>query len=431
MEPKRKGILRGVHVCDFSRLYPSVIMTFNLSPETIRGHATKKKKPSYLSHEPDEYECEQGEIVTPMTHVRVVQEPRGVLPIAVEEMLRLRKVWDKRKAECPPGTDEWKDADRRSTAYKIAVNSFYGVVSSPHSRFYMREVGESTSLGGVWLIDATLKEAEKQGFEYVYGDTDSGFVVGHTNEEFSKFVDWCNKEFYPSLIKSTGASRNFISLAYEKKFQRIVFVSKKRYAGSFEHFKGTMANADSEPEIKGLEYRRGDTCRLARQFQYDAICMILKKCIDDPAEFEKLVLQYRDIALKNKLDLDDVFISKRIAKPLREYVIRQKDNGEDAADIVHVHVAKELEKRGQKIGKGTKISFVVTDGTPGSPLTAIPAEDFAGECDRFYLWENLVYPPTMRLLQSAFPDVDWTRFERVRPSKKARVSPNQMKLIEV
>ena len=96
-----------------------------------------------------------------------------------------------------------------------------------------------------------------------------------------------------------------------------------------------------------------------------------------------------------------------------------------------MHVAKELEKRGQKISKGTKIPFVVTDGTPGSPLTAIPAEDFAGECDRFYLWENLVYPPTMRLLQSAFPDVDWTRFERVRPSKKARVSPNQMKLIEI
>ena len=63
-------------------------------------------------------------------------------------------------------------------------------------------------------------------------------------------------------------------------------------------------------------------------------------------------------------------------------------------------------------------------------MKVAPAADYANDPDRFYLWENLIYPATQRLLEAAFPPEkgmaaevlqlrDWRRFENVRP-KKAR-----------
>ena len=46
--------------------------------------------------------------------------------------------------------------------------------------------------------------------------------------------------------------------------------------------------------------------------------------------------------------------------------------------------------------------------------------------DRFYLWENLVYPPTMRFLEKAFPKHNWTKYEVVRPRQAKWVLPGQL-----
>jgi hypothetical protein len=44
-------------------------------------------------------------------------------------------------------------------------------------------------------------------------------------------------------------------------------------------------------------------------------------------------------------------------------------------------------------------------------------EEYAGYADRFYYWEHLVFPPTQRLLEAAFPQTDWTSYAKVRPKK--------------
>lgn len=432
MEPEAKGVVRGVHVCDFARLYPSVILSFNLSLETVRGKLPKPLerggRPSYMAHEAEPEPRDripEGCALVPLTRVLVAQEPRGVLAVALEEMLRLRKEWDKKKAAASPGTTEWKEADRRSSAYKIAANSFYGVVGSPYSRFFVREVAESTSQGGVWLIKETIRAAQERGIRVIYGDTDSAFAVDCTDAEFVAFVEWCNAELYPRLLREQGSTRNVISLAYEKKFASLVMVSKKRYAASYEHYKGTAATKDSKLEVKGLEYKRGDTSRLARRMQLEIVELLLRDGVEDPCRFEELVERHRARVLEDRLDLADVVISKRLTKALGQYATKQKKNGERAEQSTHVEIARVLHQRGQEVRQGDRIDFVVVDGGV-APIRAIPAADHDGEtegrsADRFYLWEQLVYPPSQRFLEAAFPGHDWTRWERVRPPKPRRM----------
>jgi DNA polymerase elongation subunit (family B) len=217
MEPEGVGIQRNVHVCDFASLYPSIILTWNMSPETL--HRGAGKKPS----------VEDGYALSPLTGFLFSQDTKGILVRALETALEMRKYWTALKASLPPGTPEWVSADRMATAYKVFANSFYGVVGSPFSRFFERAIAESVTQCGVWLAKGTAEEARKWGFTVIYMDTDSVFVKGCTREDFERFTAFCNTTLYPAMLDVVGCRENKIKLAYEKEFERIIFCAGKKY----------------------------------------------------------------------------------------------------------------------------------------------------------------------------------------------------------
>lgn len=431
MHPTQKGIVKGVHVCDFARLYPSIIVSWNMSPETLTDDRLVENvdsRPSYLRHLPlKRFPLPEGTCFAPITNAVFSKATTGLLPEAVLEMLRLRKEWDDKKSAEPPGTALWKEADRRSAAYKIAANIFFGVVGSQFSRFYVRALGESITQAGSFLIKAVAAAAEERGLRAIYGDTDSLFIVGCSRETFEAFVAWCNKELFPKLVAEHSAPRNEIKLAYEKEFERVVMVSAKRYIGRYTHYKGKAATEKSKPEIKGLEYKRGDGARMGRQLQGEVIDALLGggvlrdregPCEEDPHAFVALLDRWRARVLEGELARDEVILSKKLGKALDEYERKKKKDGTDAALPAHVEVAHILLKRGRDIGSGVRIEYVVTDGA-ASPQVTIPAEDWTpgAPFDRYYLWEDLVFPPTRDLLEAAFPGEDWSRWAKVRPPK--------------
>ena len=183
------GILRNVHVADFASLYPSIIITWNMSLET------RKDMPVNGPIAP-------GHARSPLNGVTFEVERDGILPEALRTMIKMRKVYNDKKSAEPPGTDAWKSYDRISTAYKVAANSFYGVLGTTNSRFYVRAIAESVTKCGRWLIESTISEARRWKLETVYGDTDSVFVLsglddaagpealGRAGEALADFFEW-------------------------------------------------------------------------------------------------------------------------------------------------------------------------------------------------------------------------------------------------
>lgn len=404
---KHAGIHRDVHVADFAGLYPSIIRTWNMSPETL---VVGEEQPAGLPL-----------ASSPLTGAQFRTDIPGILPEAVKQLMTLRAVWQKKKASFPPGTEEWKDADRRAGAYKIATNSFYGVIGSPTSRFYDRRVAEAVTQCGKWLIIETIKAAEHRGMKVIYGDTDSLFVVGSTRSEFDEFVRWCNSDLYPRILEQEGCIENVISLAYEKQFSRLTITTAKKYAGSYAHYKGTDATSDSHPEIKGLEFKRGDSLRITRGLQEELTHLLVGyKCepSDDPKDYEEIVLRWQDRVLSQRLELGDVLVSKRLGKMLDDY---------KAESAPMVRIAKELEARGQDVGEGAKIDYVVTDAGV-SPQTVIPADDYDPDADminRESLWDKLVWPASERLMEAAFPGFKWTALGGLVRRRKANAKASK------
>lgn len=424
------GVITNVHVCDFSSLYPSIIQTFNMSAETKVANDVV----------PEVGPIPEGYCRAPSTGIAFSLATRGILPVALDEIIRLRKYWNDLKASFPPGTQEWLDADNKSTAYKVVANSFYGVVGSPYSRYFDVDIAESVTQNGKWLIKKVIAEAEKRGFYALYGDTDSAFVIGATEEEFRDFVKWCNEELFWPMLKRNGCTKSYIKLAFEKTFKRLVMSAGKRYIGSYAQYKGKPADAKSKPEIKGLEYKRGDASFAARELQAQVIDLLVGnlglnpgiECPTDDLEHYHAVLnRVREHVLKEPLTFEEVKIAKSVTKSLAEYQPKMKKDGSEGSENAHVRVAKILAGRGEQVSKGTRIEYVVTDGSV-SPMKVIPASDYTGvEADRYYLWDTLVFQPTQRLLEAAYPDHDWSSWGKVRPKKeRAKRAPKPKKVPE-
>lgn len=431
-KPTMTGLLRNVHVFDFSGMYPSIMQTWNLSPETHRpdlAPAGSAGRPSYLAHVEGSAAVAvrpPGVCVAPGTGEAFAVEPRGVLVLVVDEIRRLRKFYDDLKASLTPGTPEWKEADCRTTLYKQLVNGVFGVTGCFWSRLYVRALAESITTTGGFLIKRTMSEGESWSIVSIYGDTDSGFALGVDEDRFRAYVEWCNKELYPRIANDCGCARNELKLAYEKEFEVLILVGKKRYAGRYRHYKGKRANASSKPEIKGLEFKRGDTARLCRRFQ-ERVIIDLLATPEHPEFLERdhyvnLVLEERERVLNGELERGDFVLSKRLSKDPASYARKKKIDGEDAAEHAHVAVAKRMAELGMEAGEGTRIEYVVTDASDG--IVAVPVCEYQpGTEDRHYLWEKLVYPATQRVLEVVFGDHDWDQYRRTRPPKPKRGRP--------
>jgi DNA polymerase I len=378
LHPTCTGIQKNVHVADFSSMYPAIMITWNLSEDALANS--------------DEFA-----ITSPGNGVRTSAERTGAVVAVLEGLLSLRSEWNKRRASFPPGTPEAKSAERKTNAYKQVANSVYGVYGNKWSRFYNTDLAAAVTTNGRWLITHTMTEAKAQGLETIYGDTDSIFVVGCDVERFRDFVAWCNSDLYPRLTAECGCKTNRNAIAFEKSFERLVMTCAKRYVGTYLHYKGKPRSADSKPEVKGIEVKRGDQIRLARQLQQLMIDLFDSGC-EDPKVYADEIAKFRERFFTTEHPIDDIVLSKALSDEVENY----KSNG------VHVKVAKVLADRGEEVREGARIRYVIVDGK--SPQKAIPATDYTGQFDRRKYWEDMIFAPTLRLCLAMFPHYDFQKF---------------------
>jgi len=252
-------------------------------------------------------------------------------------------------------------------------------------------------------------------------------VKGPTDEEFEAFTKECDSVIIPRELAKHGCMKSEIGLAYEKKHDRIVFMGKKRYVARYAHFGRdsatggwNVATAESKPEVKGLEYKRGDASRLTTTLQTEIVDLLVgglhaargEVPTEDVSRYHEAVSRMRAHVLEDNLPLEEIVISKGLSKDLDDYAVK-----EGREDLAHVKIGKELRERGEDVREGTRVEFVVTDASV-SPMKVIPAADYqqGTEIDRHYVWEK-VWEPTERVLKAAFPDEDWGAWGKTRPAK--------------
>jgi len=337
----RSGLYDSVLVLDYKSLYPSIIRTF---------------------------------LIDPVGLVAGLEEPEQ------DTVPGFRGARFSRTQHCLPGivTRVWqgRDAAKRarnaplSQALKIIMNSMYGVLGTTGCRFFDPRLASSITMRGHEIMHRTRELIEAQGYQVIYGDTDSTFVWlgrAHGEEEAGRIgralVDHVNG-WWRAHLAGTLQLESALELEYETHFRRFLMPtvrgseegSKKRYAGLVRR-----ADGDDEMIFKGLETVRTDWTPLAQTFQQELYGRIFR---GEP--YEDYVRDYVARTLRGEFDGQLVY-RKRLRRPLVEYErnVPPHVRAARAADEFHVRQGRPAPYR-----NGGWIRYVMTTSGP-EPLDTL------------------------------------------------------------
>jgi DNA polymerase-2 len=284
------GIHPNVLVMDFKSLYPTVIQTFLIDPLS-RFHRSESPLTTPVG------------ISFSRTH--------HILPGKISELLEKRSLAKKDKNT------------NLSQAVKILMNSFYGVMGSNGCRFYHEDLPDGITGSGQWILKTVITFLEGKGFNVLYGDTDSLFVQLPVFENYdfqAKSLVTEVNDFLTKKLMEDFKVESKLEIQYDKFFKTLILTSargmdegaKKRYAGLALKEEG--GKILEEMVLTGMEYVRSDWSLLARNFQYELIRRVFYG--EDLQEYIDETMSKLE---EHKLD-DQLVLSKRLSKPLDEYI---------------------------------------------------------------------------------------------------------------
>lgn len=396
------GVYEDVANLDFASLYPSVFVSWNISPDTyVPPEAAPGFAAEALTTCPEFYD----ETGTRRGGSRFRKGPLGVLPTIYARIAAERARCKAERRKYPVGSAEDQQWKRHEYVAKTLGLSIYGCMGSVYSRYFNRDVAEAVTLTAQYLIRTTMKLAEGEGRRAIYGDTDSLFIAV-PQDYVPGFLSRC-AAFYSYLTTVNNCAENRIELEYEQYFARLAMFKKKRYAGRLIVQKNKACDV---LEVKGLEMRRSDGAVLARQVQTTIVQGIVMHGWD-AARVRDLLVRLRDRTFAGGLTLDELRITAAVTKPLDAY----------KSAPPQVVVARAMEAAGREVFPGTKIAYVVTDGRKG--IIAAEADEYARAplgYDPVFYWNRKIWPALERVVAVVYATEDWSPFATIRYEKEKR-----------
>ncbi len=337
------GVYGGVFEIDFSSMYPSIIVKYNLSPETINVNCKDKWRIEDLGYD-------------------ICMDKRGTLSEFLSDLLELRLYYKARK-----NSDE--RYKRRDAVLKWLLLTSFGYTGYKNAKFGRIEVHESITCLGRRILTESVKIAEDEGFETIHGIVDSLWLrgTGDINRVMNKIEEM---------------SRLNISL--EGFYKWIVFLPARDGSGALNRYFGLMDSGKFK--VRGIELRRTDFPNICKKMQEDILKVYSKvsRIEDFPGRYDeirRIYDSYKDRIVNGRVEDSDLKLSIMATRRPEQY----KVNG----------IRKKAIEKAKDVGPGDKVSMFVTDESRGS----VDIGNLENRYDKnYYLrklemaWESISYP---------------------------------------
>jgi DNA polymerase elongation subunit (family B) len=387
------GIYDWVVSLDLRSLYPSLIMHYNISPETYKGKVDVilENLVKGVSHG-YEKNLTKDNLSLAANGTLYSREVRGFIPEIVEYYFDRRKFYKdlqlEKERERLDINENHANYVKLSTEininkiyqmnYKIALNALYGSIGNPGFRFYNPDWAEGITVSGQLTTRWAARKLNEYfntllkttGIDYVLAaDTDSVFVhmdplVKKMNlSDRSKIVDFldafCIKKLQPKLDAWFDELKEFMN-AYEQKLymkrekicEKVLWTAKKRYICSVWDNEG-IRYPEAKVSVTGIEAVRSTTPEFCKQALKDSFKIIMNQPEADLHVFiEKVRKSFYD------LPLEEMAIPKGV-KGLFKYGDKHSIYGKGTP--MHVRAALLYNKRLKDLGLDTKVESI-TEG---------------------------------------------------------------------
>ena len=322
------GIHDNVVSFDLNSLYPSIIMQYNMSPETIaEGEVTKVDIEAVLTH--SQKLDNKGKALAANGQYFNTDKV-GIVPLIIDEMynervgIKQQMITAQKAKEKVDKNDKQKlysierdisIAENKQMAIKILLNSLYGALGNRYFRFFDQRIAEAITLTGQltirwaeYALNAHLNKALRPNStykDYVLAiDTDSLYVCLDDIVKTIKpdnpidFLDKvCEKDLEPVLAKSynqlykiLGGINNRMVMKREAIADRGLWTAKKRYILNVHDNEGVRYKTP-KLKIMGIEAIKSSTPEPCR----DALKEIFKVIISgSESGTQKAINQFKE-----------------------------------------------------------------------------------------------------------------------------------------
>ena len=355
-----------VYDLDLTSLYPSIIMTLNISPESKVGKINNWDANKFIKGEVDTYTIGDDTITKEnlrkyLDDSKFSVSSNGVLyrTDSVGCIPGILDLWFQQRVEYKNEMKKYGKAGnkakyaffhKRQLVQKILLNSLYGVLGLPAFRFYDIDNAEAVTTTGQTVIKSTAdmgnikynKElGEKDLDSNIYIDTDSVFfsavplmdkrypnwkeqdqdtIAGYVNVIAEEMQDYLN-DFYNILSKkifNVDKDKHRLEIKKEYVAKAGLWIAKKRYAQWIISDNGVPVD---KLDVKGLDVKRSSFPKAFQEIMSDVLISILRGQTEE--EITEKVLNFK----KSMTELDIKNIAKNSAvKNLTKYMPKGKRN---------------------------------------------------------------------------------------------------------
>ena len=301
------GQYEWVESFDATSLYPSIIMQYNMSPETlVPGEVYDVTVDGMLEKK---YSFD-GKYAVASNGQCFSRDKLGYMPEIVQKFFDDRQRYKKLMKESEQLLEDTKDPKYKNEiakynnfqmARKIQLNSLYGAMANEYFRFFDTRIAEGITLSGQVIIRETAIALDEyvnevcgtKGETYsFYSDTDSCYITlkavvdkFFADKDTNKLVDILDKigtdQIEPCISRAMDKLVDYTH-AYEKKIffkreaiaDKAIWIAKKRYAMNVYDNEGTRYQV---PQLKvmGLEIVRSSTPAPVRASLKEAVRLTL------------------------------------------------------------------------------------------------------------------------------------------------------------
>lgn len=250
------GVYEKVHQIDFTSLYPSIIVKYNLSPETIEH-----------------------------------PELKGFLSTVISSLLNLRIETKRRKKTNP-------DYAGIDSVLKWMLVTCFGYTGYRNAKFGQIQVHERITGISRELLMQIKELAEDMGFEVLHGIVDCLWVIGEPISAYKEAVE-----------RETGI------LTEVDSYDWIAFLPMTDGSGAYNRYYGRLNTG--KVKIRGVMARKGDTPEYVRRMQQD-LFEVLSKAISrkELREVEPRAQEVREKYMAGLVDADirELSIRRRLSR---------------------------------------------------------------------------------------------------------------------
>lgn len=332
------GLYKWVYDIDLTSLYPSNIISLNISPETKFARVLNYSEDAFAKQVDRKYKIELIKDTTPVgkfsesgfksnvvllnnsSELRQYLEDNnlsissngilytldkpGLIPSILRKWFAERKEYNKLKAEyAASGNEDLQSLyDKKQLVTKILLNSFYGALLLKSFRFHDKDNGEAVTLTGQSVIKWSMRVADQYYSKVlgspkelcIYLDTDSLFysalpIIEHTYGNIDNLSDEQLTQYTLDVATAVQTTINSSYNVYAKKLHNVTdhmwsikqeYVSKRAlWLDAKKRYAQWIVNKEGLPtdkiEVKGIDVVRSNYPKAFREFTKSILTDIL------------------------------------------------------------------------------------------------------------------------------------------------------------